>query len=689
MRCYIRKYALLLLLLSITYSAMAQRDNVVQRVLAELTAEDEVDIEEYTAFLYALLDCPWDINHVNAEQLSQLIFLSGYQIDNIIRFRGRAGSFIAVSELLLVDGITQAVYNNLRNFVYADAKTKLRKSETIAPLKGEVFTRTVIQWPRKEGFLRYPYDEIIKESERKRYEETRFEGVPYAFGVKARLQQGTKWDAGMALEQDAGEGFAGGGRPLGVDYVNGYVHFRTDWLSVLVGSYSLAWGHGLMLCNRFALGNAFTNGISMGNGVTPHRSWREGDYFRGITLQYRPLPGVCVEMFGSYNKWDGKYYAIAAADGDSVLFATLRTDGLHRNLREQSGRRQVEELCGGGRLEWNGMLFKVGVMGMAYHYTPGLYRFPTRVYSQWEDNGRKRLLGGTYFAFSPGRIAVSGEGVFSASGSRLDVLKNDIAFMLNVVYRGDRWNALLGGRYLGKSYNSRFANATTAFSGVGNEQGLMGQWESNVGRFSMLRVRGDVFSPLRPRYRISEPRWGHDVRAEWTYSKKRHTLSARIRTWGKPEDEEKELTVLKYRQEVRMRYGCDSLGDFSLLIQTGLSYYAKHAVEEWGVAASLRVAYDRDVFRVSAAVAYGDTDGYNSRIYLSAPIIRYGYSSVLLYQRTFHNVLNFTYKASNRIELQTRAECIVYPGKSSLGSAADEIYGNKKCTLTAQFIYKW
>ena len=102
------------------------------------TEVGEVDYEQLQTDLYALHDSPIDLNNTSDEELTQLLFLSPRQIDDILSY-GDKHPFESLYELRMIASLTDYEIRDLLPFVTINSNSENSNSLNLPPSAREVF----------------------------------------------------------------------------------------------------------------------------------------------------------------------------------------------------------------------------------------------------------------------------------------------------------------------------------------------------------------------------------------------------------------------------------------------------------------------------------------------------------------------------------------------------------------------
>ena len=94
---------------------------------------------------------------------------------------------------------------------------------------------------------------------------------------------------------------------------------------------------------------------------------------------------------------------------------------------------------------------------------------------------------------------------------------------------------------------------------------------------------------------------------------------------------------------------------------------------------------------MSATFRYAifDTDNYDSRIYAYENDLLYEFSIPSYFNRGFRTYLNLRYRINRNLTAEARISRTYLNNEDSIGSALDEINGNKRTDVKAQLRFKF
>ena len=663
-------------------NAVAQEVPDIEKLLEEcFDEEDAGNLEEIASTLMYLAEHPLSLNSASFEELKQLAFLSDSQVDHILKFRERFGDFRHANELLLVNGLGRWEWENMLPFVEVASPGGAVKVKPRWMLH-ELFVRARANRPRQAGYERYGREAFTDESAYRKYLESRFLGPAWGTMLRYKIRN-KRMQAGITLENDAGEGYFTRRQGTGFDFLSGHAMARPGGFvkQVIVGDYRVRLGQGLVAWHGFSAGKSWS---ALGNektsrGAIPYASSDENRFARGIFVATRPVGGVSATLFLSAKRLDAR-----VVEGDSTREATsVDESGYHRNLLEIGRRHALKERSGGASVEYNHARFRVGAHALYYDFSPRL-----QADGPGDDTGKRRLLGGVSYKSGLSDFYLFGETAVSDNGS--------LATLNGLRYTGVKsLAAVMIYRRYDKRYTSYYSNGFGEYSGTSNEEGLYTGVEATLTSTLKTRLYHDRFRYFSPRYRATAPGSGSETLGELARQGELGEWIARFKRECKPEDERVDgalQTVPRARQEYRLQYNCYRFLP-RLESRTRVDYirYAKGGRAESGFHfyQDFLLSLDKPNARVNFRLAYFDTDSYNTRVHVYERTLLYA-SPFSAYQgRGYRSYLYANWSPSRSFTLYAKGGVTLYPSRASISSGLARVDGNRIYDFALQVRVKW
>ena len=209
-------------------------EDIMEDIFNQLSEEDEVVQEDVQEQLMNIAANPIDLNHTNADELRELMFLSDEQIDAILLYQYKH-AFQDVYELQLIDCLKDYEIRNLLPFVKVEARGNEAKGK-------DIYFREIFHYGKHELTLRTDARNIED-----------FEGDPMYGKLRYRFNYQNRVQAGVTAMMAAGDGrLAIGDR---WDY-GGFIELRDigPMKRIVAGNYQANFGYGLVLGSPFKRG---------------------------------------------------------------------------------------------------------------------------------------------------------------------------------------------------------------------------------------------------------------------------------------------------------------------------------------------------------------------------------------------------------------------------------------------------
>ena len=239
-------------------------DEIILDIYRGATEVGEVDYEQLQTDLYALHETPIDLNNTSEEELSQLLFLSPQQIDELLAYADKH-PFESLYELRLISSLTDYQIRNLLPFVEI---SRSRDNETTTIYPKEVFARA--------------QHEIIARVDARNIEA--FEGTdPVYVQTRYRFDYQRRVVFGAQLRRPAGMG------AQGLEW-GAYLKLRDiGCLHTLVaGNFQASFGQGLVFAPVFHTGkSAYVQSVGQTTEGLRYYSSVDGEGLHGAGATFR------------------------------------------------------------------------------------------------------------------------------------------------------------------------------------------------------------------------------------------------------------------------------------------------------------------------------------------------------------------------------------------------------------------
>ncbi len=656
-------------------------DNIDLSYLEEfLEGEDEIDnttVEDLLNNLRYYSQYPLNINKAGFDEFKELFILNDLQIQQILRHRILYGEFLTIHELQTIPSLAAPTVKKLSPLLTVE-----NAGEKEGPLwnwfgagDNVVFMRWTRTLETQRGY------------EQSSSGNSAFVGDPNKLYLRYRHQYLKKLSYGVTMEKDAGEVLLDDQRPTRIDYTSIHVALRDvgKIRDLVIGDFSLNVGQGLLVSTRFNSGkSSYTMNIKRGGRVIhPYTALNEYNFFRGVAATVDVLPHINLSLWGSSRKLDGSEFV--SSDSLSQI-RSISTSGLHRTSGEINRRGNLRQDALGGQIKFKNRMLEVGINGMYYKLDKPLIS-SERLYNRFDLNSDNLALIGLDYS-----IAMKNFLFFGEIGTNHFEKFGQTHGLLMSLYRFADFSILY--RNLRPGFNTFHGDI---FSESGNnESGLYSGLSLRINNQISLSTYVDLFRFPWPRFRINRPSLGQEFLSRLTYYKKRKyevyvqfkfESKARNHTSG-----DGAITdVHNYsKRNIRLHGEYRFNQDFTYRGRIEFSQFDYTDTRETGTIIYQDLLYRPlgKSFSGNVRLAYFNTDGFDSRIYMYENDLINNYSIPFLYLKGFRYYTNLRYRFKN-ITLEARIARSHFQNRTSIGSGNFKIDGNTKTDCKLQIKINW
>ena len=265
-------------------------EDVLEDIYNQLSEDDEILQEDVQEQLMNIAANPIDLNHTNADELAELMFLSDEQIDAILMYQYEHG-FKEIYELQLIDCLRDYEIRNLLPFVRVDS---LGVQEFRSSGGEKMYFREVFHYAKHEMTLRMDARNIED-----------YEGDPIYGKLRYRFNYQNRVQAGVSvLRRQGDEAIRQEGERW--DY-GGYIQLKDigPMKTVVAGNYQASFGYGLVVGSPFKRGKSayIQSTATTDEGLKKYSSVGDSyNYFHGVGATARVSNWADVSAFYSLRK---------------------------------------------------------------------------------------------------------------------------------------------------------------------------------------------------------------------------------------------------------------------------------------------------------------------------------------------------------------------------------------------------
>lgn len=648
------------------------KGNQLEQTIESIAEYDDANIDNSIQLehLTKYMEHPVNLNTATAKELEQLNMLDNTQIQNILNFRQKYGSFSTIYELSVIPGLNPEVIKSLSPFV-----SFTTPYDSLYAKGQKIFQRAMIRvrntLPLSQGYSATAPDKPAA-----------YPGLPLSITTRYDFEIAGKLAIGVLSDQDAGEEMFSKNNKTGFDHYSGYITWKGYKVveQVTLGDYRLQFGQGVNYGAGSGMGKS-TNVLGImksSQGVIPAVSSDENQYLRGVstTLHHGK---VSMMLFYSNKKRDANLYDDPLTG--EKYFTSFQTSGYHRTISEMEDEKSVKEQIGGGYAEVRSDRLRVGGLWAFQHFDPPM-NTGTLPYKTKSFVGYNNYNYGIDYQLALSKVQLFGELGRCKSGDFGGV-------------QGLIWHATpiisysVYYRHFDPGFTAFYGSSLTENSGNRNESGLYTGVMINP--LPKIQISGyfDLYHFPWLTYSTDSPGNGNDLMGliQWTPSRKL-TLYMKGKFESKPQKVDDTVGIPSdlYEKNSSIRSHAEIIinNTWTLRYRLEYTYYTLEEIKENGFLAYQDIVYTpQSNLTVWFRYAYFHTEGYNSRIY--------SYENDLLYTFSipeFHGIghriyLNIKWHPTTMITTYLKAGLTLHQGISSWGAGNDATSGNARTELRA------
>ncbi|HQB27745.1 MAG TPA: helix-hairpin-helix domain-containing protein [Paludibacter sp.] len=631
-------------------------------------SEKEMDFDSFYEELFGLSQQALDLNQAGREDFGKMIFLSDLQIENILYYRYKAGMFLTIYELMLVEGLDMTDIRRMLPFVClsenGDEKwERINFKEALKYGKNEVLTRFDIIPEQKAGYIKNEQDSPA------------YLGNPLCHHLKYRFHYRDKLYVNTTAEKDAGEQFWGK-HHKGYDFLSGSIQLKDYGClrNLIVGDYQVSFGQGLVIRQTFNLGKSAmaTKICDTDQGFKRYGSTNEYNFMRGL---------ACSWQFGKAHLH--LFYSNKLEDGNlqDDRLTGFYTSGYHRTALECMKRDVVHQQAAGGNFTFQGAWFQVGVSSLALSLDKKLdpKPYPYNLYYFRDD---RQFAAGIHYRFRWHQFNIFGEAAGVSDFKYPAVLTGVTCAPVS------RVNFALLYRYFPPEYNAFYSSTFAASSGAGNEQGFYFGMEVLPFKHWKLAFYADAYKFPWLRYGIDFPSKGNDYFLQLNYTPQQHlSILMRLKhkqTQVNPSGSKAVIPILAEQQKSALRlqfvYEAGSV-KFKNQVDGNLN---KKELNTYGLAMlqEISVKLKKTPLHFDLSFLFFDAKNYENLLYMYERDVLYAFSTPSFSGVGCKYYVNLRYDFTPKLSCWLKiAQTHYADDREKIGSSHEAIMGDRKTEI--------
>ena len=681
------KFLFILLLLPFALKAQQPEstNSDVEQQLEAITENSEDNETEDDSFIQSMrqyLKHPINLSTANLATLQELSIFSAIQIQQLISYRNRLGSFISIYELQAIPSFDLRLIEKIRPYVTVSVleNSRAQVGKRMRAGNHSLLTRATQVIEKSKGYLIDP-----------RSGRSFYPGANQKYFFRYQYQFKNLLQYGIVGEKDAGENLFKGAQKSGFDFYSAHFFLRNIGFirSLAIGDFTVNLGQGLTQWQSLAFkkSSEVINTKRQLAVLRPYHSAGEIIFHRGvgITVAKNKMQSTA---FLSYKKIDSNI--IFDSLGKEDFISSFQYSGLHRTSSELIDKGAQRQFVVGGNLAYTANRLHVGFNGVQYQFALPIKK-TLDPYNLYSLTGNK--LGNYSMDYSYGyrNTHFYGEVAFTNAFEKAVIngliVSVDPKVDLSILYRN-----------ISKGYQSLYTNVFTESTLPNNEKGFY--TGISVRPWVAWRVDAYVDFYVFPwlKYLVDAPSFGKDYLLKIFYKpNKQLEIYIRYRTESKfknfnPDDFNLSPVLTVPRQNIRTQINFKINSTFTYRNRVELVWFGNRPSDsQKGFLIFSDCIFKPMMKRYSGGIRlqYFETDDYNSRIYAYENDLLYSFSIPVFYDKGFRYYLNFNYGLTKNSTIWLRWSQTIYKDKSTIGSGLDEIAGNKKSEIKLQWQFQF
>lgn len=663
-------------------------ESVIEAIAERVDAD--LDYSELVERLLEISKDPININQASEDDLQHLVFLTDFQIFNLVKYRKRVGQIHTIYELQYVYGFDTDLVKLLMPFIVLDesAKKSIGLGKALKYGRNDVILRYERVLEEQKGYISIPEAELLDDPDK-----SRFLGTPDKYYLKYKFHYKEKLSFGITAEKDPGEEFFNGAQKYGFDYYSGHFQVRDVGVfkTINLGDYSVQFGQGLVAWSSMSFGKSpyVMNVARKGRGIYKYSSANENQFLRGVATTVK-LGAFEASGFFSYKPIDANIDLTDTLDNVQTV-SSFQNVGYHRTPSEVADRHAINEMITGGNLKYSYNNFRLGMTYAWYHYDADL-NIPDDLYRLFDFEGNSFSNLGLDYRWQVQKISLFGE--FAVNDALRPALVTGVSasiapqMAVSLVYRN-----------LDPGYYAGYASAFGERSGVDNENGLF--LGTEISPFPGWKLKGyfDMFHFPWIAFQTSSPSGGYDWLVQLDYNMNRYVkMFWRVKGQEKDASSSSDVADISYmlpEQSIKARYTLEINPDAIIKLKTQVEYSGfKETLDsptENGYLLSQDFIWQVQRFplRLSTRFAIFRTDSYDARIYAYEYDVLYAFSIPAYYYHGKRAYLLAMYSPTENLDLWFRISRTYYDNKDVISSGLTEINASHKTGVKFQIRYKF
>lgn len=662
----------------------------VEQLTEELESEIDYSDLQYETFQYR--NTPLNINECSENELRSL-HLNDIQIAHLKLYIKTYGELAGKYELNLVEGFDSTLITSLQSKISFGIDRELYKityQNLLKKGRHQILTRYQRVLQKQKGYYNVN-DSILSVNP-----DAVYLGSPDKILIKYGYTFYDRIRFGIIMEKDAGEALFHDYDSIkkGFDFTSLHLYYKGNGFirRLVVGDYNVQFGQGLTMHSSFGFSKDPSTAIFLKKyqSVRPSTGANENQFLRGAAVSLSPLNDTELTLFYSGKRMDATIRETDTASMDEPIISSLQETGMHRTYTEYRNKHAVGQQVYGGNIKSQYRILKAGITAFTTQFDATLQKhlYP---YNQFEFRGNSLTNYGFDFSIFYRSILLYGEISSSTNDGQ--------AMLAGCTFAPDsKWGVTILYRNYARNYQNLFSNAFSQGSKNSNEKGIYIAFNTQLSKKVVFSAFADHYKFDWLRYRVDAPSNGTEYQAQLIYNLSSFTTASIRYRYQVKEINAKNVNTIyidwpqaEVKQSWRIHLICHPTKTITL--KSRIEYLLREPVNQNSKNGFLM--YQDIIFNpgnkpwnLNFRYAVFETDSYDERLYAYESDVLYAFSVPAYYFQGSRFYIISKYSLSRRLDFWLRYSRSYYSNRETIGTGLEEIDGNIKSEVKAQFLLK-
>lgn len=685
-------------IMCINYNIIAQinDDLIIKQIerMTENSEESDIDYSELIEAYWDITENQININGEDIEVLTELKFISIFDLENIKKYIKEYGNLQFIEELYEIEGLDNNTIEMIKPLIcFNDSKKKkLKLNDILKYGKNKVIFEVDQCLNTKKGYTNINDSTLYKNLN------SIYLGSPQKLCLRYNYSYNNRIETGFVFEKDPGEyifkgnindslrNAIGNKCYSGFDYFSFHIFVKDIMFlkALAIGDYKISFGQGLTMGSGMTFIAKGGTLLRTNKKIAASKSANESYYLRGIatTLEYKKFE---LSVFYSNKHADGN---ITSKDTDSIPIeiSSLQQSGLHRTFNEIMDRKTVRKQLYGLNFSYQDNYFQIGYTFHRTNLSTNLNP-AENVYNKFNFRGRNIANHGIDFHYILDNILFYGEFALSDNKGTAGLIGTTIQpkgyIDFTILYRN-----------YSKKFQCLYSNAFSAGSKPINEEGIFFSTSISIASNWELITSIDFYKSDWFKNTTYSPSKGCECNTQLNYQPDNKTLVFFEYRNKNKDSNTKDIEI--YQKHLISK--CENLLRFHISHDVFDNITLKNRIEfhfnkeENDVVTNSYLIYQDIIYnsidkKFGCAFRFELFNSENGNVYAHESDIPYSFSVGSLSGKGIRTYFVGKVRFGKHIQISSKIGLTYYDNKKEIGSGLECISSNWKCDGKLQLIW--